>query len=71
MLSPTAMNMLVRTNITVRFTEIESRGEDPQVLMFIFTCNCRFKIEGFEVVGDVADDVEENSWKVDSKDDAK
>ena len=71
MLSPTAMNMLVRTNITVRFTEIESRGEDPQVLMLIFTCNCRFKIEGFEVVGDVADDVEENSWKVDSKDDAK
>ena len=71
MLSPTAMNILVRTNITVRFTEIESRGEDPQVLMLIFTCNCRFKIEGFEVVGDVADDVEENSWKVDSKDDAK
>ena len=37
----------------------------------IFTCYCRFKIEGFEVVGDVADDVKENSWKVDSKDNTK
>ena len=65
--------MLVRTNITVRFTGKEDINMlEIKTLFEAFpTSNSRFKIERFEVVGDVTDDVEKNCWDVHGQDDTE